>query len=170
MKENVSSQFDKLPKTENQRETDGRPTRKKIIKWWKKKYGVNKEIFHNYSFWEKGKGKIWIFRDTKIDSPIENMESIGLLFMRTKRKYWKPTTEAIQKFGKYATKNIIELEFERASEFISGKNQTLKNSDIDQGYVIVTHRKINQKEPIGVGLYIDQELRSQIPKARQREI
>ncbi len=170
MKENNSSRFDKLPKTEKHRDIDRRPTRKKILKWWKNKFGVNPEVFSKYSFWEKGKGKIWIFRNNQIDSPIENMESIGILFMRTKRKYWKPTTEAIQKFGRHATKNIIYLELEKASEFISGKNQEIQNKNIDQGYIIVIHRKINQKEPIGVGLYVNEELRSQIPKARQREI
>ncbi|PSP82174.1 hypothetical protein BRC78_08810, partial [Halobacteriales archaeon QH_8_68_33] len=41
--------------------------------------------------------------------------------------------------------------------------------DGDWGYLVVTHELAGEREPLGVGLYVHGELRSQVPKGRRRD-
>jgi len=166
MSENVSHQFDRLPATEGERDVESRPTREAIVSFWVDRFGVDPETFESDTFWERGNGKIWVFAED-VETPVD-IEALGMSFMRTRQEHWKPTTEAVQRFGDRATRNIIHLDREAAERFLAGEDQQLE-WDGDWGYLIVTHDIAGDTEPIGVGLYVHGELRSQIPKGRRRE-
>lgn len=167
MSKNVGQRFDRVPQTESGRDVSGRPTRHQVLAWWDERFGIAPEVFAGYTFWEKGAGKLWVFAG---DAPSPTaVEALGLTFLRVRQEHWKPTTDAVQRFGSHATKNAIELEDEAARTFIAGEDQKLA-WDGDWGYLIVNHAIAGGTEPIGVGLYLHGELRSQIPKGRRREI
>jgi NOL1/NOP2/fmu family ribosome biogenesis protein len=88
--------------------------------------------------------------------------------LRTRREHWKPTLEAVQRFGDHASKNVVELSREEAGTFVAGEDQELE-WDGDWGYLIVTHELAGEAEPLGVALYVHGELRSQVPKGRRRD-
>jgi hypothetical protein len=67
-----------------------------------------------------------------------------------------------------ATQNVVELDPDRARRFVAGEDQEL-DWDGDWGFLIGAHDLAGRREPIGVGLYVYGELRSQIPKGRRRE-
>ena len=160
-------QFDRLPETTAERELDRRPTRVAVLDWWDERFGIDPAFFTEYTFWEKGKGKVWAFR-ADVESPVR-VESLGMSVLRTRGEHWKPTTNAAQRFGKYATRNVVELSREEAETFVAGEDQTL-DWDGDWGYLIAAHDIAGTTEPLGVGLYLHGELRSQIPKGRRREL
>ncbi|HET7325077.1 MAG TPA: hypothetical protein VFJ06_12165 [Halococcus sp.] len=164
---NDGGRFDRLPQTAAEREVDGRATRNAVLDWWDERYGISPETFENYSFWEKGAGKIWAFFG-EMGSPIA-IEALGITFLRTRQEHWKPTTDAAQRFGGYATKNVIELDRKNAQRFVAGTDQQVDWGG-EWGYLVVTHSIAGECEPLGVGLYIDGELRSQIPKGRRRDL
>jgi NOL1/NOP2/fmu family ribosome biogenesis protein len=165
----TSTRFDRLPPTDADREVDRRPTREEVLEFWTDRFGVDSEVFDSYTFWERGKGKIWAFRDDfDLDSPVD-IQGLGMSFMRTRREHWKPTTEAAQRFGRAASENVIRLSRSQAQRFLAGEDQE-PEWDGDWGYLIVSHEIADRVEPIGVGLYVHDELRSQIPKGRQREL
>ncbi|QSG05341.1 DUF7122 family protein [Halapricum desulfuricans] len=166
MTENASHRFDRLPATGGEREIEGRPTREEILAFWTERFGVPSEAFEAYTFWERGNGKIWAFAG-ELESPVD-IEALGLSFMRTRQEHWKPTTEAVQRFGSRADRNVIRLDRAAAERFLAGEDQRLA-WDGDWGYLIVTHDIAGGPEPIGVGLYVHGELRSQIPKGRRRD-
>ena len=166
-RENVGTRFDRLPETADKRVVEGRPTREEVLEWWAERFGVDPGVFDGYSFWERGAGKIWIFHGD-IDSPAE-IEALGMTFLRTRQEHWKPTLEAVQRFGTHATKNCIELTREQARRFFAGDTQEL-DWDGDWGYLVVTHELAGEQEPLGVGLYVYDELRSMVSKGRQREL
>lgn len=165
--ENDGSLLDRLPATADERTVSGRATREEVIEFWRERYGIPEEVFAEVSFWEKGAGKIWVFFG-EMGTPIE-IEALGMTFLRTRQEHWKPTTDAAQRFGTHATQNVIELDGDEARRFVAGEDQE-RDWDGDWGYLIVAHNLAGEREPLGVGLYLYGELRSQVPKGRQRDI
>jgi NOL1/NOP2/fmu family ribosome biogenesis protein len=164
---NDGQQFDRLPATADEREVEGRATRQEVLEWWDQRFAIPPETFEGYTFWEKGKGKVWIL-DGEIASPVR-IEALGTKFLRTRQEHWKPTTNAVQRFGRPATKNVIELTREQARRFVRGETQE-PDWDGDWGYLVVSHELAGDSEPLGVGLYVHGELQSPVPKGRQREL
>jgi len=164
---NDGQRFDRLPATPADREVEGRASRREVLDWWDERFGVPPETFADFSLWEKGKGKIWILRGD-LDSPAR-IEAVGMTFLRTRQEHWKPTLNAVQRFGGEATRNVLELSRERARRFARGEDQELDWNG-DWGYLVVTHELAGERAPLGVGLYVHGELRSPVPKGRRRDL
>ncbi|WP_135302332.1 DUF7122 family protein [Haloarcula amylovorans] len=164
---NDSTQFTRLPETADEREDEGRATREEVLDFWDERFGVDPETFADHTFWELGAGKIWIYRGDP-PSPVE-IEGLGMTFLRTRQEHWKPTLEAVQRFGHHATKNVVHLTDEQARRFVAGDDQEL-GWEGDWGYLVVTHDLAGEPEPVGVGLFVYGELRSQVPKGRRRDL
>ncbi|MFB6200752.1 MAG: hypothetical protein ABEI98_01960 [Halorhabdus sp.] len=165
--ENDSQRFDRLPATEAQRTVTGRPTRRAVLDFWAGRFGIPGDTFDAYTFWERGAGKIWAFYGD-LPTPVD-IEALGMTFLRARQEHWKPTLEAVQRFGDHATENVLHLSREQARQFLAGEDQAV-DWDGDWGYLIVTHDLAGEREPLGVGLYVYDELRSQVPKGRRREL
>jgi NOL1/NOP2/fmu family ribosome biogenesis protein len=166
LRENVAHEFDRLPETDADREVSGRPSREAVVDWWADRFAVPSEVFDEFTFWEKGKGRVWALA-YDLDGPVA-VESLGLPFLRVRQEHWKPTTEAVQRFGKHATRNVLDLDEADASAFLAGET-TDPDWAGDWGYLVVRHDIAGGPEPIGVGLYVHHELRSMIPKGRRRD-
>jgi NOL1/NOP2/fmu family ribosome biogenesis protein len=165
---NDGSQFDRLPATAEERTVGGRATREEVLDWWAERFGIPPETFDAHTFWEKGKGNIWVFA-ADLPSPQER-EGVGMTVLRTRQEHWKPTTTAVRKWGHLARKNVIELSPGQATAFAAGHDQDLPEWDGDWGYLIATHDLAGGQVPIGVGLYLYDELRSVVPKGYQEEL
>ncbi len=123
------------------------------------RFGIAPEAFESVSFYRRGRN-VWAFSLPEI--PDLGCESVGLRFMSVRGRVPKPTTTALQLFGRYATKNVVDLSSDRAEKFVAGEGQRLP-AQVEDGYVVVTHRG----DVIGCGQYLDGELISQIPKERR---
>ncbi|WP_435097032.1 DUF7122 family protein [Halarchaeum sp. P4] len=167
MSENVSHRFERLPATEAEKDVEGRPTREAVLDYWEDRFGVPRDVFDDYTFWEKGAGKVWVSASDVPDGL--EVESLGITFLRTRQEHWKPTTNAAQRFGRHATDCVVTLSREEAERFVAGEDQELE-WDGDWGYLIAAHEVEGEREPLGVGLYLHGELRSMIPKGRQRDL
>jgi len=165
--ENDGGRFDRLPATAADRRVPGRATREAVLDWWDNRFGIGPAALDGHTFWEKGAGKVWAYRGGA-PSPIE-IEALGMTFLRTRQEHWKPTTDAVQRFGRAATRNVIELDPGAAARFLAGEDQEL-DWDGDWGYLIAAHELAGEREPIGVGLYLHGELRSTVPKGRRRSL
>ncbi|MFB6207128.1 MAG: hypothetical protein ABEJ05_11455 [Haloglomus sp.] len=167
--ENDPSRFDRLPATADERDVPERATRESVVEFWADRYGVDPAVWEGHTFWEKGARKVWAFA-ADVPSPVE-VEAMGLTFLRTGGEHWKPTTDAVQRFGRHATADdtVVNLSRERARRFLAGEDQEL-DWDGDWGYLVVRHKYGGRAEPIGVGLFLHGELRSQVPKGRRREL
>jgi len=164
-----STRFDRVPATATGREDDDpdQATREEILDFWADRYGVPRTVFEEHTFWERGAGKIWLFRG-EAPSPVD-VEGLGMTFLRTRQEHWKPTTDAVQRFGGHADQGVIHLDAEQAATFVAGDAQEIDDWAGDWGYLIATREILGETEPLGVGLFTYGELRSQIPKGRQRE-
>ena len=102
-------------------------------------------------------------------SPIA-VEGLGLRILRARQEHWKPSTNAVQRFCRDATENVVVLDDEEAACFARGDDQELPRWDGDWGYVVAAHEIAGDIEPIGVGLYLHGELRSTVPKGRREDL
>lgn len=168
--ENAPHRFDRLPATADERVVPDRATRAAVLSWFEERFGVDPGVFGGYSFWERGAGKIWVLAEAAKPEPdAVDVEALGMTLLRTRQEHWKPTMAGVQKFGGHATRNVLELDDERAGRFLAGEEQDLE-WDGDWGYLILAHEIAGAVEPLGVGLYTYGTLRSQVPKGRRREL
>jgi len=130
-----------------------------IAKLWQDRFGISEQAFAGCKFFRKAQS-IWAISD--VDLPKISYETIGMRIMSCKDRPWKPTTSALQIFGRYATKNLIHLNQEEAMIFLEGSSQVFE-SECEIGYVVVFYRG----DVLGCGLYSHGKLVSQIPKERR---
>ena len=130
-----------------------------IAKLWQDRFGISEQAFAGCKFFRKA-SSIWVISD--VDLPRLSYETIGMRIMSCKDRPWKPTTSALQVFGRYAAKNLIHLNREEAMIFLEGGSQGIE-SDCEPGYVVVFYRG----DVLGCGLYSHGKLVSQIPKERR---
>jgi len=167
LRSNVGQRFGRLPATARDREVAGRASREEVVAFFEERFGIDPAVFAECTFWEKGKGKIWIFADS-VPDPIR-VEGLGMTVLRTRQEHWKPTHSAVQRFGRHANKNVIEISGETAATFVRAETQEVE-WDGDWGYLIAAHTIGGEREPIGVGLYLYDELRSTVPKGNREEL
>ena len=165
---NVSHRFDRLAPSDAERTVAGRPSREAVLQWWADRFGIPPETFDDHTFWEKGNGKVWVLAGDAADP--SDVEALGMTVLRTRQEHWKPTTDAIQRFGDAATRNVIELTTAEAERFAAGEDQAIERWDGDWGYLIAAHDLAGDRAILGVGLYVHGELRSVVPKGRRRDI
>jgi NOL1/NOP2/fmu family ribosome biogenesis protein len=166
-RENDPERFDRLPATATDRAVEGRATRREVVDWWVERFGVPRERFSAYSFWEKGSGKVWAYSGAA-PSPTR-VETLGMVCLRTRQEHWKPTTDAVQRFAADADRNVIDLTPAEARRFVAGEDQDIERWDGDWGYLVAAHEVAGERAPIGVGLYTYGELKSMVPKGRRRD-
>ena len=126
---------------------------------WNSRFGISLSVFMGYLFFRKAQS-VWAINDNCL--PRISYEAIGMRIMNLKDRPWKPTTSALQVFGRHATKNVIHLDSINAMIFLEGKTQVIE-SNSEPGYVVVFYRG----EVLGCGLYSHGKLASQIPKERR---
>ncbi len=163
----VNLRFDRLPSTETERTDPDRATRPEVLDWWESRFGIPPSTFDGFTFWEKGAGKVWVLHGA-VETPCP-IEALGLRCLHTRQEHWKPTTNAVQRFGHAATRNRIHLSTAEATAFVAGEDQEI-DWDGDWGYLIATADIGGRQAPLGVGLYTYGELKSQIPKGRRVSI
>lgn len=162
----TNERFDRLPRSAAGRTDPDLATRAEVVDWWETRFGIPPTTFDGYTFWEKGAGKVWVLRgDAESPCPIE---ALGLRCLHTRQEHWKPTTNAIQRFGHRATRNRIHLGGDQAAAFVAGENLDI-DWDGEWGYVIATADIGGDRQPLGVGLFTYGTLKSQIPKGRRIE-
>ncbi|MFB6280592.1 MAG: hypothetical protein ABEH40_01055 [Haloferacaceae archaeon] len=166
--ENDGRRFDRLPATPDGRVVPGRPARSEVLDWWAERFGIEPATFADHGFWEKGRGKVWAVHDAVEHPDPSRIEALGMTVLRTRGEHWKPTTNAVQRFGGAATRNVIRLDADEAARFVAGEDVETA-WDGDWGYLIAEHDPGGGPAPLGVGLYLHGELRSQIPTGRRQE-
>lgn len=164
---NDGSRFDRLPASNSERLLEDRPTRDEVIGHLVDRYGIDPAALFMYTFWEKGAGKVWAFR-ADVPSPVA-VEALGIHVLRTRQRHWKLTTDGAQLFGRWATRNVLTVPPDTAAAFWAGEERRI-DAEVDDGYVIVAQELTDRPEPLGIGLYLEGELRSIVPKGRQRNL
>ncbi len=134
---------------------------KSIVRWWVERFGVPEDLFRDLEFYMKGKTNVWAVRKFE-RIPSLRYDAVGMVVVRMVKGSYKPTTNAVQVFGRWATKNVVDLDEEEVRRFISGLSVEVE-APVEEGYVIVRYRGL----PVGCGLYRRGVLKSLVPKDRR---
>ncbi|MDD1760193.1 MAG: hypothetical protein LUQ44_06250 [Methanothrix sp.] len=132
-----------------------------VAELWNSRFGVATQAFDGFRFFRKSHS-VWVISDSHI--PKLSYETLGMRIMNLKDRPWKPTTCALQIFGRSATKNLIQLDEPSAKIFLTGGSQSIESVS-EPGYVVVFYRG----EVLGCGLYSHGKLISQLPKERRMD-
>ena len=130
-----------------------------ILEYCKGRFDLSKKIFDDYKWYLGSKNRVYIGPDL-----IEriNPESIGICIFRLD-KTPKPTTNFLQLFGKYITKNYVEINNDNTIKYCRGEDLILENStSIIPGFVLIN----NNKRFLGCGHWNGKLLKNQLPKSK----
>lgn len=133
----------------------------KALKAIKDRFGIDEKIFEKYHFLEKG--DIWITSKEAASTEIPGTTRVGIRLIRVFKDGYKFTTAGIQLFGKFATKNIVEIDKDKIKDYLEGKDLNVGELDCDEGQVIV---KCGE-DFLGSGLYMKGKIKNQLPKGRR---
>jgi hypothetical protein len=87
------------------------------------------------------------------------VESVGVPLLRRVKTHLKPTSAALQLYGKYSTDNIVKLEFVQLAELVE-KKELNGEFPVSPGYVVISTKGVF----IGCALYLPGRLVSQFPR------
>ncbi|VVB68443.1 RNA-binding PUA-like domain of methyltransferase RsmF [uncultured archaeon] len=136
--------------------------RSEVAELWHSRFGIPNNEFDGFQFFRKAQS-IWAISDS--DLPQLSYEALGMRIMSLKDCHWKPTTSALQIYGRHASKSLVHLDEEQFRVFLAGGSQPIQ-SDSEPGYVVVFYRG----DVLGCGLYSHGKLVSQLPKERRMVI
>jgi NOL1/NOP2/fmu family ribosome biogenesis protein len=133
----------------------------KILKEIRNRFGIPEEVFSNWKIVEAG--DLWIMSEEAFKFPIKNFSRKGIRLVRVYRDGYKLTTAGIQIFGKYATKNVLEISPEQVRDYLEGKDLSVGSCNVENGQVIIKYGD----DYLGSGLYVNGKVKNQLPKGRR---
>lgn len=126
-----------------------------------RRFELPEDLFKNYALFRYRDG-LWVATPEAAQFQGLGVLRRGLRLARVFPHTIKPTTNGMQLFGRYATRNRVELDWDGAQRFIRGE-EVLLDADLPPGFVIVFFRGF----PLGVGFYKAGRLKSQVPRSRR---
>jgi NOL1/NOP2/fmu family ribosome biogenesis protein len=135
---------------------------REIHQMLKHRFGFDRRLDYNFS--KSGKGRIWVYSKEvdKIRLKDLNVEAIGLYFCFREMNGLRLSIEGAQLIGKYAKKNVIELDEEQVQRWIRGFDLDVEEK-LENGYVILKFGK----DIIGCGKYKNGKLLNIVRKGRR---
>ncbi len=127
---------------------------------------MDRETFQGLLFFRKQKSW-WVCTDTPLLARVSRLKisRMGMKAFQKVGQFLKPTTRFMQMFGSSATKAALVITETQLLELVEGKGLSL-DLGLDQGYVIL---KLDEKRVVGLGLYVNGTVRSQISKKALKE-
>ncbi len=134
-----------------------------ILEYLKNNFGINSEIFEDLAILKIGNETYIMNKDAMSFKKLKACHrgiKLGITFSHSLRL----ATGAIQLFGKFATKNTIQLNYAEAFMFSQGQEFAPHNkpSDNTAGLVLAQYKQF----PIGIGSYKEGKLKSMIPRSQ----
>lgn len=124
-------------------------------------YGLKLKDFKKYKFYEY-KQDLWITTEEVLNFKNFRIHKRGIKIARRFLHGIKPTTAFAQLFGNLSKKNFVFIKDEDLKTFINGGTVKAELTP-DYKFVIVKWKSY----PIGIGLYKEGKVKSQIPGSRR---
>lgn len=134
--------------------------KEKILDYCIERFGIDSGIWKEYCWYSGSKNKIYLANTLDLKRIIP--ESKGICIFRLDKSP-KPTTNFLQLFGKYITKNYVEINNDNTIKYCRGEDLILENStSIIPGFVLIN----NNKRFLGCGHWNGKLLKNQLPKSK----
>lgn len=135
--------------------------KKNILKHLKDQFGC--DLDEDYVFFINPKNRIFVLSGdfSKIDSGSLRINSLGLYFGELYNEELRLSLDGAQLIGRYAKRNIIEVDDEQAGRWMKGEDFEI-DSELN-GFVIVK----NNSDFLGCGKVSGRKLYNYVPKERR---
>lgn len=131
-----------------------------LLEYCLERFGINPEIWGGYIWYSGSKNKIYLANTLELERIIP--ESKGICIFRLDKSP-KPTTNFLQLFGRYITRNYVELDNENTKKYCRGEDLILENNKaIIPGFLLMT----NKNRFLGCGHWNGKILKNQLPKSK----
>ena len=131
-----------------------------ILDYCIERFGIDSKIWKEYGWYSGSKNKIYLANTLDLERIIP--ESKGICIFRLDKSP-KPTTNFLQLFGKYITKNYVEINNDNTIKYCRGEDLILENiTSIIPGFVLIN----NNKRFLGCGHWNGKLLKNQLPKSK----
>jgi NOL1/NOP2/fmu family ribosome biogenesis protein len=131
-----------------------------VERYFSERFAMPLETFSDFLFWKNAHAYGVIPKTAHTESLHSiKIHSMGMVILREVGHYLKPTTHALQIFGRLARKNVLELNKEILLELLE-KRILMLCYPVDPGYVILTY----QRDILGCGLALPDRILHQFPR------
>jgi len=136
-------------------------TTKKVFQELTRRFGFPEDLFDD---WELVEHEDDVFITTPEAYDFDRLKIVrkGIRLARVFAHGIKPTTNAVQVFGRHATRNVVDLDSQQVHRFVQGEELQLE-VPVEPGFLVVRHDGF----AVGVGLYKQGVLKSQVPHSRR---
>ncbi len=137
---------------------------KKLLSYLQERFGIAPNIFEEYSIYSDKNGFYSSTTEVKEFNKLK-FEKKGIKSATDYPNLLKLSTSGVQFFGRYATKNSVNLDEADAKKFINGEifNCSDDSTIFSDGPVIVSYRG----HPLGLAIFRNGKLKSQIPREKR---
>ncbi len=134
-----------------------------LLRKIEERFGIPRDLFEGYCIYERRKGEFWISSRFGCGLDDSFVARRGLKFAQVFSKGgFRLSTSAIQLFGGYATRCVVELEEDEREAYIRGQDLP-DRWGAPPGQIIVRYRGI----PLGSAVVVEGRLKNQVPTARR---
>ena len=90
--------------------------------WLETSFGIPPEVFRGFQLWHRpGRSAIWLAPDDWEHDGEVDFQSVGIQVTRRPPPRAKPSTYFAQRFGHYATRDVVELGPADVTAFFAGE-------------------------------------------------
>jgi NOL1/NOP2/fmu family ribosome biogenesis protein len=134
--------------------------RRHLFSYLERRFGISQTHFADYLLFRK-KRSWFLIRDTRFIPAVSQLKvtQAGLRAFQRVGGFVKPTTRFIQSFGRFATRAKLHIDMAQLQALLRGEKIHV-DITLDNGYVILA---IGGDSILGIGLYIDGMVSSQLP-------
>lgn len=87
-----------------------RVDRRPFVEWWDGRFDTGPEVFDGLAFFRQGRNIVWVGAEDAAVEGVRPCDGVGVPFVRTARRFWKPTSAAVLRFGAAARRNVVEID------------------------------------------------------------
>ena len=147
-------------------ELAGNDSRQAVATYLLERFGIPSAILDEYYLFERKKGWFILGKSEQVKNGAHlKVSKVGLRAFRKVGQFIKPTTRFIQAFGRFATKNIFQMDMTQFKTLVL-TGEIPVDLVLEKGYVILT---LADDRILGLGFYIHGTIRSQLPGKEIRE-
>ncbi len=137
-----------------------------VFEYLERRFGFASELFDGFTLYSGAHGTVLL--GPLADFDLSLAETTGILVVRRQRGI-KPSSIFFQMFGKYVTKNTVELTAAQTRAYLRGEDLELSSDTLKRatdGYVLLKYTC----EPVACGLLKGNVVKNVLPKASRLRI
>ena len=137
--------------------------RSTVETYFRERFAISPEVFREYQFYKADKG-FWMTSAQGADkyTGLKRIECLGIRILKGEERSLKPTTYALQLFGRYAKINVVDINRDELKKLLEEGSLPGRLDNVDEGYVIIRYRG----DVLGCGFYSKGLLRGRFRKGR----